>query len=633
MPQQTNRQTLDRSVVIDHLLEDSSTTQSIVGFLYFDYKSQTAQSALAMLLSLLKQFVMATESLPKCVKAAFETHQKTQNPLSIEDARRLLLDVAVSCEAGCYIIIDAIDECGLSQRRVFLEALSELAKTVNVHLMITGRPYVEEVNRYFPECKKLEISADDGDLRRYIHHGLSSHDVGDMIDDELGQEIADRLVTASRGMFLLPALHLRTLVDMTSVGEIYDALGSLSESLSEAYRTTISRIQNLGPSRSELGLQVLQWVCFSMRPLTVDELQDILCVKYGQTTRDIRYRPILRMMLECCQGLILVDPETSLVRPAHFTVQEHIVDNASTLFPRRDVDVAKKCLTYLSFQDFTTGPVHSRQEIEARIGKYPFLSYAASYWHAHVHLLGRLEEIEQLLWAFLGSEELTATARQVFAFLYGFVKRYYDAQECLSHTALHTACLAGLTSVVRRLMDDWHSDSAQARTVNAQTYIGTTPVMQAASCGLVEIVQILLAQGADPYIENRYGNALHCAAEAGESGESGTIRVLVKHGMSPTRSDARYSRVPLHCTLDRDSVDAFETLLSLGASIGDALNGVGEGDGCHGSRCGQCSCCFHAAGFLHLAVDRDAGDIIRVIASRKPADLNSPCQRGASPLF
>jgi ankyrin repeat protein len=64
-------------------------------------------------------------------------------------------------------------------------------------------------------------------------------------------------------------------------------------------------------------------------------------------------------------------------------------------------------------------------------------------------------------------------------------------------------------------------------------------------------------------LENWYGNALHCAAEAGKSA---TIRELVTHGMSPNVCE-RYYRSPLSCTMDRDSAAAFEALIDLGADI------------------------------------------------------------------
>jgi ankyrin repeat protein len=118
--------------------------------------------------------------------------------------------------------------------------------------------------------------------------------------------------------------------------------------------------------------------------------------------------------------------------------------------------------------------------------------------------------------------------------------------------------------------------------IDARTKIGNTSIMKAASAspaGHPSIVKILLQRGANPYLGNWYGNALHCAAEAGCST---TIRQLIDHGMNPNCSttirqsiDHRcnlgdledFSRLPIYCTLDNDRSSSFETLVELGADV------------------------------------------------------------------
>ncbi|KAK0729574.1 hypothetical protein B0H67DRAFT_559126 [Lasiosphaeris hirsuta] len=608
------------SVVIDHLLESASRGRSTVGFLYFDYKNNAHQSALVMILSVLRQFVEAAQSIADCVKAAYDSHQQMQRNLSLKDALKLISAVTSPSDTVYYAVVDAVDECLSYQRRPFLEALCGLArKSKHFRLMITGRPHADDVEGFFPECGKLEICANEQDMRRYINHELDIHAARDVIDHDFADEIVKQLIAVSRGMFLLAVLHLRTLVELTSVGAMQDVLSSASGSLSEAYRTTINRIQQQPASRSELAMQILQWVFFAARPLTVEELQDALCIKHGQARRDARYRPAPRIMLECCQGLILVDSEASLVRPAHYTVQEYLMENSCTIFPGHDLYMAQTCLAYLTLDDFASGPEKDMSGIKARLRNYPFLSYVSRRWYTHLSPLSSLKEIETSLWRFLGSAEFRATTKQASAFSGGFVWRYCQPEECLSHTAIHIACSSGLTSVVTELLNGPNKCNTQRDDINAQSYIGTTPVIHAASCGHAEVLRFLLDNGADPYIENAYGNALHCAAEAGKSG---SIRALIRHGM-PAGSDARYSRAPILCTLDRDSVEAFTTLTDSGASIEDlGENSRSEGVECEDyNHCELCGHCTPEVAFLHLAVKSDAGEIIRVIANGKLIDF------------
>lgn len=127
----------------------------------------------------------------------------------------------------------------------------------------------------------------------------------------------------------------------------------------------------------------------------------------------------------------------------------------------------------------------------------------------------------------------------------------------MSYTELHICSYFGLDELILDFLDQGNLS------IDTVTKIGSTPIMYATSNAEVSTVRLLLEKGADPYLENWYGNALHCAAEAGNDA---TIRELVNYGMSPNACE-RYCRSPLSCTLDRDSGSSFETLVTLGANI------------------------------------------------------------------
>lgn len=111
-------------------------------------------------------------------------------------------------------------------------------------------------------------------------------------------------------------------------------------------------------------------------------------------------------------------------------------------------------------------------------------------------------------------------------------------------------------------------------------------------------------KGANPYLENWYGNALHGAAEAGHAG---TIYELISYGMSANACQ-HYDRIPIHCTLDNGRAAAFETLITLGAEI-DARD-------------------EDALSVFHKAVVDDCVDIIDLVLQRRWADLESQAGNG-----
>ena len=344
-----------------------------------------------------------------------------------------------------------------------------------------------------------------------------------------------------------------------------DALACLSPSLDSAFEKTILRIQRLPESRKQLGISILMWISHAKCPLTVPELSDALAVKLGQTTIKPKYRPSPSIMLECCQGLVTIDQKAGRIHLAHYSIQEYLSKNSKSLFPDAESELGTIGLTYLLFEDFRDGPLADSASVRHRIKEYPFLPYAAKFWGVHFQGLEFNESTKDLILTFLNSRNANACGNQVYQFQKGYKKVYWNAEECLSYTALHICSYFALDEILLDLL------SQGDLSINGATKMGTTPIIKAASKGNVSTVRMLLERGADPYLENWYGNALHCAAEAGKSA---TIRELVAYGMSPNACE-RYCWSPLSCTLDNDRASAFETLVNLGADI-NAIDVYGE---------------------------------------------------------
>ena len=90
------------------------------------------------------------------------------------------------------------------------------------------------------------------------------------------------------------------------------------------YGAMLERIEAQGEERATLATSVLTWVCHSERPLLVDELCQALAVEIGETDFDPENVPSISTLLDCCQGVITVDAEASVVRLIHCTVQEYL---------------------------------------------------------------------------------------------------------------------------------------------------------------------------------------------------------------------------------------------------------------------------------------------------------------------
>jgi len=126
------------------------------------------------------------------------------------------------------------------------------------------------------------------------------------------------------------------------LGDTYDALGG-------AYGASLERIKAQDRERAKLALATLMWVCYSERPLQVDELCHALAVEIGSQEFDPDNVPLIATLLSCCQGLITVDQKASTVRLIHYTLRE-CLSTHSDLFPMAHSTIAETCLTYLNSQ-------------------------------------------------------------------------------------------------------------------------------------------------------------------------------------------------------------------------------------------------------------------------------------------
>jgi len=335
-----------------------------------------------------------------------------------------------------------------------------------------------------------------------------------------------------------------------------DALDDLCQNLSAAFQTTIDRIKRLRSRRQmELAMNALMWVCHSKRPLTVDELSEALSVRQDDNTPRPNYRPTEKAIVENCFGLIQVakDSGSSTVQPAHASIRQFLLEHRKTLFPEGMQTVARICLSFLLFDKPRWNLLQSEQEITNRLDQHPFLAYASFFWGHHADDASNDEPTRAMAWELLNSKQVGPVIVQTRHCASGLRDIYWSVEECSSRSPLHVAARAGFLEGLRRLLDEGRYD------INARSSIGTTPLLNAVD---QRIAKVLLDYGADPTISNWYGDALQCAAEENQV-EIVEILIREKH-MDPNMYP---SRPPLHCTLDCDSVESFEKLLDLGATI------------------------------------------------------------------
>lgn len=137
-----------------------------------------------------------------------------------------------------------------------------------------------------------------------------------------------------------------------TVGHIELALENLPRELDKTYDQAMTRIENQGRSLRELALKVLSWVTLAKRALSTAEVQHAVAVQLGESKINEKFIPDVDIMVLACAGLVTADLESKMMRLAHYTTQEYFGREQKAWFPHAQTDIAKSCITYLSFDEF-----------------------------------------------------------------------------------------------------------------------------------------------------------------------------------------------------------------------------------------------------------------------------------------
>ena len=307
--------------------------------------------------------------------------------------------------------------------------------------------------------------------------------------------------------------------------------------LSDAYRTTLTRLKGQKGNKSALGMKVLMWVVYSERPILGEELCHALGVEIGSTHLDSKNIPVLRTLISSCVGLVTVERHSSTVRLVHFTLQEYLLSNL-TLFRNPHAELAEVCLTYLNF-----GSVCDLSPtLDSAPLTMPLLEYASYYWGKHAGI-GMAENIKTLALRLLDKFDEHISAQLLL------VRRKrrdpwdlcFDEEEGpTGFTGLHGASFHGVAEILVCILERNRWD------VNSTDCCGRTALIWAAESGNEEVVRTLLErEDINPdQAETEYSRTpLQLAAQ---DGHEGVVKMLLeRQDVNPGHIDTFYGHTPL----------------------------------------------------------------------------------------
>lgn len=310
--------------------------------------------------------------------------------------------------------------------------------------------------------------------------------------------------------------QLVRLAHLKTPGQIRTTLAGMPATLDSTYEGILSRVDD---GDKEMVKEVLLLLTFCLRPLSLVEICEALQITPGLSHLDKNKLLLFPMdVVSVCGGLVDFDEDTGIVSLAHHSVKAYLTNpnrRGSTAYFYLSEDsanqyFAEKCLTYLSFQVFASGPCPDTASQDKRQARFPFLAYAAYNWALHA---GKVASIGPSL--SIAMKKFFSSPTSTHGNFLAWVQVLLPEQEVRvvrGTPPLYYAASFGLTTIVEYLIDsgaDLESHGGR---------FGATPLGIASYRGHGDVVKILVNRGASPYTPDNTGlSAVDWALHLGRS--------------------------------------------------------------------------------------------------------------------
>ena len=563
------------SHVVDFLRTKYKDQDVAIAYYYYDYSEQQNQHPSAFASSLLRQLISPGENVPSTVA---EFYQRTRNAVKdqtwFHDLLKLMRRV-VSTFRRSFIIVDALDEADIhTQRSGFFEVIGAIRPLSGsrVKVLATTRPHVFSLLNKFQDPVTIEILADPEDLRRYLTQTIKEHpESEELMDTELREHVLDMLTKNANGLFLLPALQLKTILDQITKADVKRTLLHLSTDLRHAFQSTIQRISNLSIARRDLAGRTLMWLSHAQRPLYVSELQHAMAIRLEDDDLDTDNIPSLRTLVDCCCGLVEVESESFIIRLVHHSLEEYLRENDHGLFRQANLTIVTICIKYMMLESLKDLPHKTRSDFVQVLKDFALLEYAALQWGHHAYHVAA-EDLKLAALPLLSSSPCLITIARVCDSRttgLGHWKERIRSWAYSGGAGISLAARFGLSELLKILI----AEKQSRLRLDARDVYGRTALHEAAIFGHEEAIEVLLQHGAD-VLDMDYDRSTPLFLAVSHR-QIEMVRVLLQHvGRAQLDSAGPKGFTPLHKAVDQGDEEMVTLLLQAGASVG-ATNGPG----------------------------------------------------------
>ncbi|KAF3390137.1 hypothetical protein DPV78_011474 [Talaromyces pinophilus] len=383
----TGRLGSGKSVLMANIVDDLNMDLQNTMVAYFFCRHDEAESlkAKTILGSLARQLLVAAKTPAPNLKKFDENELH-----DVEGLMKMLVSLRIKHRA--FFVLDGLDECGYSVAKEVIRYLRKIQESLNLHLCVSLRLEPNKLLRYprdlFVQCIVTSIPVENPDIEIFIERELENRVQSNELiigDPELILDIRDSLMAGSQGMFLWVALQIDILCTMNTDDGIRQALANLPKDLSNTFTRILKKHE---PNTKPDQRTILEVIAVAQRPLTSEELREVLSITPGDSTWDPgKLLNDIKSVLACCGSLVTIDEEDSTVQFIHHSVKQFLTeeyrDPSGIQFDIDDANLsmANMILTYLSYDQFDR-QLSTSVVPRINVAPYNIVKSTASYSHS-----------------------------------------------------------------------------------------------------------------------------------------------------------------------------------------------------------------------------------------------------------
>ncbi|KAL8330732.1 hypothetical protein RB593_001618 [Gaeumannomyces tritici] len=483
------------------------------------------------------------------------------------------------------IYVDALDECGrdnavalVRQFNSVLHGRSADAGFRRFHICFSCRHF-PIVNPRGRQNDLLEINPEKenkGDIQAYVHGMLS-----DLQGQTQQPTVQELIASRANGVFMWARLAVEKVQELEREGhsetKIRNSINLLPGELEEVYR-------QLTKDMEPRSIKLIQWICFAVKPMTLEELWWAIIIEPDDQRRSLRKyqededyiddadKMKLQLRKLSCGLAEVSQPDSSkpgVVQFIHQSVKDFFVEKGLSALDGSSTStdaaigmahhrLSKICIRYLAMEEIGQSTSYVRRD-------FPFLHYATTSWVAHAKQGdARSVRQEDLLECFAWPSNALV---DLWVRVYGILENYSHNCPAEETTLVHITSryqVVGLLSVILQRADQIGTE------IDIRDRKGRTPLSWAAQNGHEAVVKQLLATGkVDVDSKDSDGRTpLSWAAGNGdwdaENGHEAVVELLLAAGKVDVNSKDNNGQTPLSWAAENGREAVVEQLLATG---------------------------------------------------------------------